>query len=236
MEPKRNQPSHTDDQPSRMAGPAARAVASLLIFIHLCCVLVVMAANLERSPLQARIVEKLRPYTQTLNFELVYVPFHLTHATDVDVDHRVEVLPRGKDPASGENWIVLPDVGIRGGDRYRRYQRLGSVLGFFGSLPGDETPSGLVAKGIAENFLHQAGVDPQRIRARRHALQSPDDVGAASPQQADPWDEEYYFRTPYEANLIVNDDGTVSVVKVDPEGEVARPVTPAGPAPPARNP
>jgi hypothetical protein len=226
------------EQSSRMAGPTARTVASLVIFIHLCCVFAVMAANIKRSPLEARIAETLAVYTQPLNFELMSVPYHLTHAEEADVDHRLEILPQGKDPAVSENWIVLPAAGVHGSDRARRYQRIAETLAFYGTNPAPEmeAASARLAQGIAENFLHEQGIRPQRIRSRRHSLQPPENVSSGDPQQMDPWNEDLYFRTPYEANLIVNDDGTISVVKVNPEGEVARPVTPAGPALPSETP
>jgi len=225
------------DESSRMVGRTARTVVSLAIFIHLCCVFAVMAANIKRSPLETRIAETLAVYTQPLNFELMSVPYHLTHAEEADVDHRLEILPQGKDPAVSENWIVLPAGGVHGSDRARRYQQIAATLAFFGTSqsPQMEAASARLAQGIAENFLHEQGI-PQRIRSRRHALQRPEDVSSGDPQQMDPWNEDLYFHTPYGANLIVNDDGTISVVKVNPEGEVARPVTPAGPAPPSGTP
>jgi hypothetical protein len=226
------------DGSGRMVGPTARTVVSLLIFIHLCCVFAVMAANIKRSPLETRIAETLAVYTQPLNFELMSVPYHLTHAEEADVDHRLEILPQGKDPAVSESWIVLPSGGVHGSDRARRYQQIAATLAFFGTsqTPEMEAASARLAQGIGENFLHEQRIRPQRIRSRRHVLQPPENVSSGDPQQMDPWNEDLYFRTPYEANLIVNDDGTISVVKVDPEGEVARPVTPAGPAPPSETP
>ncbi|MEQ8785504.1 MAG: hypothetical protein RIC55_04365 [Pirellulaceae bacterium] len=221
-----------------MAGPIARAVASLLIFIHFFCVFVAMSANFNRSPLQVRVADTLSIYTEPLNLELLAVPYHLTHADEPDVDHRLEILPQGKDPADSANWIVLPAGGVHGSDSSRRYQQIAATLATFGTspVPSDEAISARLAQSVAENLLHQQGITPQRIRSRRHALQAPENIASGDPRQMDPWDEQVYFRTPYEANLIVNDDGTISVVKVDPEGEVARPVAPAGPAPPAGTP
>ena len=215
-----------------MPSQTVRQVASLALCIHLFCIFAVMTANIERSPLQTRIVEVLRPYTRVFNFELDYVPYYLTHATEFDVDHQIEILPKNGDPDSREDWMSISEGRWRGGEPYRRFQQFGKVLDFYAAQQGsDEAPSGFVAKGVAECFLHQRKIEPSRIRCRRHVLQNRDVIIAGTPSQQDPWDETTYFRTPYEANLLVDQAGYVTVAKIDPEGQVAQPDGPQSGAP-----
>lgn len=220
------------EQPPGAAMPSnnVRQFISLALFIHLFCVLVVMSANMQRSPLQSRVVRVLRPYTQVFNFELDYVPYYLTHATEFDVDHRIEVLPQGADPEDRDQWTSISEGRTRGGQPYRRFQRFARVLDFFSAQQGaDETLPGIVAEDVAEHYVHQHEIVPARVRCRRHVLQNREVIAAGTPEQRDPWDEETYFRTPYQANVLVDEKRDVDVVKIDPESQVAQPdASPSG--------
>jgi hypothetical protein len=46
--------------------PTLRSVLSLVIFIHFCCVFVVLSSTFRRSALQSRLVAIFGPYTQVI--------------------------------------------------------------------------------------------------------------------------------------------------------------------------
>lgn len=203
-----------DDAPS----PWGRSLLSLLLIVHLFCVAVALSSNYSPSPLQTRLLERFQFYLRTLNFDLNFTPYYLTHAMESDVDHRIEVLPQGENPAAGESWVVLPGSGWHGGQGYKRLQRLGQVMAFYSQ---DDATAALFAQAVGRNFLQQRGVTPQQIRCRRHMLQSRLAVEGGSAVERDP-NSATYFRTPYIANCVVA-DGEVQIVRLDEAGEVAQP-------------
>jgi hypothetical protein len=158
-----------------------------------------------------------------LNFDLNYTPFHLTHGPAETADARIELLPVGlpaEDPAS---WIVLPDRGVRGGERYRRYQRLGSALAFFGGPPqNDHESAAWLARGVATHMWKQEGFEPLQIRCRRHTPQSLEAV-EGSPDQRDPWHVSH-FQEDYRANTVVIRN-EIQVIRVEEASQVAPPDT-----------
>jgi hypothetical protein len=198
--------------------PPSRPFASLAIFIHLFCVFVVLTANYSRSGLQDRLLGLLAPYTQLLNFDPNFIPFHLTHGAPEDVDQRIEVLPTGAAAADDANWLALSDRGFRGGERHQRYQRLATALGYF----AERDEGAWIARGVAANFLAQAGVKPQQIRCRRHLSQELEAVSGGTPEQRDPFSAAY-FRDVYRANTLVGDDQRVEILRVEETGQVAAP-------------
>ncbi len=209
--------STTENQPGARS-ELFRGVISLLIFIHLFCVWVGMSANVGRSALQARLLSRLRPYTQLLNFDLDFTPYHLTHATMLDVDNRIEILPEGLDAADADNWIVLPDAVYPGGLQYKRQQRLADTLAFYAE---SEDYAGFIAQGVAANYLQQRQIRPAQIRCRRHLLQ-PREAPTGTAAEQNPNDP-LYFEVAYAANVVVGRDGRVSVVKIDEASQVAQP-------------
>jgi hypothetical protein len=198
--------------------PQSRPFASLAISIHLFCVLAVFTANYSRSGLQDRLLSLLAPYTQLLNLDPNFIPFYLTHGAPDDVDQRIEVLPAGADAADDGNWLALSDRGFRGGERYQRYQRLASALGYF----AERDEGAWIARGVAVNFLVQAGVKPQQIRCRRHLPQELEAVSGGTPEQRDPFSAAY-FREAYRANTLIGDDQRVEILRVEEIGQVAVP-------------
>ena len=204
--------------PEEAARPSEpfRTVASLLLCIHLFCISLAVWANFSPSPLLYDVLDRLRAYTTLLNFNLNYTPYHLTHGTVEDVDDRIEVLPQGKDAAQAEQWIALPDVGWRGSDRYKRYQRLAEVMSYYAQ---DEERSARLASSVAEHFLSVANIQPAQIRSRKHLLLTMQDYAAAG--EPDP-DGPQQWLTPYAANVVISGD-EVEVIAVSEQGEVALP-------------
>ena len=95
-------------------------------------------------------------------------PYYLTHATEEDVDHRIEVLLQGSDPADEDAWLVLPPAGSHGSDRYRRYQHLANVMS---AVSDDEGAVARIAQSIGAHFAGQRNITPQQVRCRKHMLQ-----------------------------------------------------------------
>lgn len=208
--------------PSSDAAPppaAWHSFVSLLIFGHLFFVFVALGSNYVRSPLTDTVLDRFAFYTRLLNLDLNYTPFHLTHGTDMDVDHRIEVLPR-----DGDAWLTLPGEGFRGADSYKRYQRYASTWAY--QAAADLEPA-LFARAVGTHYSQQREIAPRQIRVRKHFQQSREELASGTASQRDP-DAPSRFAVSYAANAIVNPNGSVDVVKVEETGQVAVPVNSAG--------
>jgi hypothetical protein len=195
-----------------------QGLLSLFMIVHLFFVFVALSANLAPSPLQSRLLQRFSFYTQLLNIDPNFARYYLTHATEEDVDHRVEIVSStGGSPS--EQVIRLPAEGFRGAENYKRQQRLARVLAF---VAEEEALAGYLARAIGEHAVQQRNVTPEQVRVRRHLLQGREVIINGRPEERDP-DSELYYRTPYAANCIVLDDGRVQVVRVEEAGQVARP-------------
>jgi hypothetical protein len=205
------------EQPSARSGK--RILVSGLIIVHLFFVATAMLASHGRSRLTERILSRFAFYTELLNLDLNldFAWYHLTHATEFDVDHRIEVLPKGADETA--NWLVLPADTFRGSESYKRYQRLGRHFAILAEEDGD---AGRIARSVAEHFLHAKATEPAQVRCRRHLLQDWEVMDGGTAEERDP-NSETYFRVPYAADCIVLSNGRVDVIKVEERGRVAPP-------------
>ncbi|MFV1965091.1 MAG: hypothetical protein ACC628_06680 [Pirellulaceae bacterium] len=192
---------------------------SLLVFAHFFFVFVAVSSNLAPSELQSRLLARFAFYTRLFNLDLNFTPYHLTHGPLEDGDHRIELLPEGEDAEEPENWIVLPDVGTRGSDRYHRYQRLAKVMSFFAQ---EEDIPAFLAQAAAAHFVHQRDMQPSQIRCRKHLAQRRDAIVGGTAAQRDPNDASY-FQVTYDARCVVSEDGSVHVSKVSEASQVAQP-------------
>jgi hypothetical protein len=213
-----------DEADCGLPGQSVRTPVTLVIFIHLFCVAVALYGR--QAPvvypsdgmLKDRLRDKLSFYGQTLGFETA-ARFDLTQATLMDVDHRIEYLPKGEDPANNANWQLLSQ-GMRGSDRYQRSQRLADVLAFLGTLEEDEQRS-VLATNIGMFLLHQQSTPIDYLRSRRHLLQRPEDL-TGTPSQQDPNDATR-FQEVYRAQLIDFGNGLLRPQRVEERGQVAPP-------------
>ena len=204
-------------QPDLPGGPARTAV-SLWLCIHLFAVFVVLSGNVMRSPLQNRLISRLRPYTRLLLLDPDLTPYQLTHGTDVDVDNFFEI---ELDDAEGQTHITrLPDSGFRGSQKYKRYQALAKLMA---SLVSEEEEDGVawLGRGVGGHVLAVHGSDRGVLRLRQHMLQSIDAAASLRDNQNDPFHEAYY-RTHYEADVLRDPDtGEINLNKKYTTGEVA---------------
>jgi hypothetical protein len=196
-----------------------RTALTMAILAHVFFVLVAVGSNFAPSGLQLRILNRFQPYTRLLNFDLDFTPYHLTHGTEIDVDHRIEVLPQGKVASNASDWIVLPPRMFRGCDSYKRYQRLASTWAYQATNEGQPA---LFAQAIGTYFARQQHIPPQQIRCRRHFLQSRDELTQGTAARRNPLDPSY-FAVVYAANAIVSDNDYVEVVRIDDASQVAQP-------------
>jgi hypothetical protein len=210
-----------DDVAAKFPSEGVRSALTLFLCIHLFCIFVALCSNSTPSPLQSRLLGFLAPYTRLLNFDLNYTPYYLTFGPPSDGSESIEILPAGSDPAVPQNWHVLPDVGYSGGDRRQRYERLAEVMAFYAQQDEEEIP-GLIAQSIAAHFQTAEQLEPSQIRCRTHIPQMREWIGGGTPAQRD-WLDPSHFRVDYAANVVVSDDGSVSIVKIEEASQVARP-------------
>ncbi len=184
-------PDESESTPSEMT----RSVISLLIVLHLVCVFWVVTANVLGSPIQVRVATILRPYTRIGNFETTFAEFQLTYGDVLDANHRIEILPEGSDAENMDDWVALPDVGIRGTARYQRLHRLAETLAAFNEA--DEITSRIVL-AAASDFNQRHSVRAAQVRCRRHRGQEL--KHAWNEQESDP-NNEGYFEVVYGADI-----------------------------------
>ena len=203
--------------------PWARVTVSLLLFAHLFFVFVALAANVAPSRLQQRLLARFSFYTQLLNLDLNFAPLYLTHASIDDVDHRLELLPEGRNADVEGDWVVLPDVGVRGSDRYERYQRLARGVVFFAARRSDRGSGAGGRVELPQPARHSAAASP--LSPTSASGLEHDRAGTSA--QRDPNDPSY-FRVAYDASFVVSRDGAVSVVKLAEADELASPIAKDG--------
>jgi hypothetical protein len=204
----RDQPAENPPLPS----PVVRTLASLAIFIHLFCVLVVLSSNFAPSALQDRLVQILAPYTRTLNLDPNFTPFHLTTGSAEDDFHLIEV-----ETVEGEK-VEFPGGGWHGSFAYRRYPTVAHVMAYSAAADSDQETAEL-AKSFGGHVLARAGAKRAVVRCVRHRTQprtllgtDPDDPLASS-----------YYSTVYEADVWRDPHAGVQVLKRSAKGQVAPP-------------
>ncbi|MEZ6111290.1 MAG: hypothetical protein R3C99_09780 [Pirellulaceae bacterium] len=135
----------------------ARNVISLVVFIHLFFVALCLGAGVARSEMHGRLINAFGFYVQSLNLNPDFTPYHLTHGTLDDVDHRIEVLPKDADPDDAEAWVKLPDGGYRASRFLQTVSTFGEDLGLLADM---EEQSGSIARDVGEHFVHERGIQP----------------------------------------------------------------------------
>jgi hypothetical protein len=203
-------------------GDLVRNIASLLIFIHLFCVAVALWGNVQRSAVEARLLEVLAPYLRTFNFDPDFTRFHLVHGSQSDDDRyfEVEIVPEGDAKTAAERKssaapagkvIALPETGVRGGLARRRYFALSYVMGFYANPDTEnEVVTGELAKAIGGAVLREENATRGIVRCKHQMSQPRDLERLAAGFPEDPTAPQYAV-TEYEADVWFDDQGQVQV-------------------------
>lgn len=193
-----------------------RVVVSLLLFVHIFCVLVVLAFGATGAPLYGQLHDRvpgLRQYLQLLHLDLGF-NYQLTSGVPLDFNHFIEVelmMPDGSTET-----ILLPDADTA--PRQRRLQ-LGSLARFAASLVGNDQMESILPRQIAESVFRQQGAAAgeeyeHTIRLKRHMPPNLDVINAVSeglPTPSSPLPPEREFPTLYEAKFRLIDGEMVYV-------------------------
>lgn len=176
-----------------------------------------LTSNLGQSGLQARLSQVLGPYTELMQLDIAYIPYHLTHGSLLDADNRLQVV-MNDGPHAGEV-VTLPDVGLRGGLQRLRYQQLARLMSSLVETPNGDNNLALLSEGIGGRVLNSHGAESGELSVIRHLLVSMDAARNGSREQRDP-DAPQYISNAYQAALRLF-DGEVVVTKKSDVGEVA---------------
>jgi len=224
-----------------LPGATFRSIASFLLFVHLFALAVVISSNWgpqsEPSQIRRDVRGKLWPltaYTQILHMDSGY-NFYYTYGGVLDVDHVLtsNLSPSGDPSADGET-VQLPETGLWPALRRRRLLRLN--LAVASQLDNDAAES-LFPRAAGAHLLAKSDATETMIRYHGILLQRPQDVGDSDPVVADPL-APAKFRTIYEAQVWLDDNGKVQLLKSTlPEGgaQQAGPAVSAPPSGPAPN-
>ena len=190
-----------------------RTCISLVIVMHLFCVAVMLSSNFAPSGLQERLVAVLAPYTKTLHLDPNFVPYHLTTGEAQDRFHQWTV-------QSADGVIArFPDGQWRGGFPRQRLATMTQVAAFYADNEMDEVPAEL-ARGLAHHAMQtneQSFGQQDRLVVR--CLQY---VGDDDPSAVEVFDTAG-INVVYEADVWVDRQGRLSVLKRSPVAEVAPP-------------
>lgn len=216
------------DQPN-----TARSLISVLLFAHLFCVLVVLSSNYRRSPLLSRLVSFFAVYTQALNFDPNFTPFHLTTGQTADDDHILEV-EMMDGPAAGQKFS-LPPFRKHWLDERRRFMSVNNLLAGQAEILADERDEAAdisagqstaeLAKAIGGYHLRQHG-GTHCVLKLVHRLSQPQEIEALPPTfpRDDPRAPQYHTLL-YTADVILAGDGTLIATRRQSTRDVA-PVKP----------
>lgn len=215
-------PAAPPAEPEGMPSQGVRTFITFLLFLHLFALFVAVASNFRPvSPLrmQLREVPLVTPYLQALHMDLAY-NYHLTYATELDIDHYFELDLNSAGAGSKEANTTLgfpaPDLGI--GLQAQRYRNLALNAA---QLVENDDQDGILPKAVARRLLLEQGIDAgtHRLRLQRHLLVAREALDSPDPARSDP-NSPSYFATAYEADVKLL-DGELYLNKTAEIGESA---------------
>lgn len=207
------------------ASSTTQQVVSLLLVLHLFCVLIAISSYTRRSALQARLLELLAPYTLTLNLAPSVAPFHLTQYDALlgenpqDDENFLELeitRPNGEVEVHNLNELALPFPDAR-----RRYRTLASEMVYsLGEGAENEYRLSELARAAGRFGLERFDADAGVLRLQHHLSQPRllENLQAGFPE--DPTAPQY-LSTRYEADVLLDDDGEVQLIKREDKAQVA---------------
>lgn len=206
--------ARTAPSPPKAISSQARSIVSLLIIVHLICVLTVLMGNQYASELQVRMARVFGPYTRLLYLDpQVIMGFHLTHAMEFEDDHFVEVQFKDTDdslryPEPDSRWS-----GWRGGLRHHRWKMLTRRLAM--NVESENDPYlAQVCQAIGRNLLEEDR-DRMVIKITRRLPLEFRGISVADEGGPDA------YETVYEADVWLAGSGQVMVHKKVDAGEAA---------------
>ena len=179
-----------------------RTLVSFLLFVHLFALMVAVASNAGPVSAMRRALREAKPliaYLQLLHMDLAY-NFHLTHATEWDTDHFLEIERDWKgQPDANAARLKLPEPGGLPGIRAQRYHNLARNLA---GLVGQDEAESILPYAISRGLLAQHGITGgrHRFRCRRHFLLEMREAALIDPADRDPFHSRRYGNV-YEADL-----------------------------------
>jgi hypothetical protein len=204
-----------------------RSILSLLLVIHLFCVAVVLASNFRRSQLQNRLVSIFACYTQLLDFDPDFTPYFYTLGRPIDDDARltIDLYADADQPVTAQQMLKtvrLPEGGTNWlGDR-RRYFRLAQILAA-GADPENENDdlTGEIARAVGARVMRESQARRAVLHCNRRMSQ-PLNLTTLNPGfPADRPTDAAYDRVVYEADVWIDEDNQVQVLKRASRAEVA---------------
>ena len=189
-----------------------RTIVSLLLFMHLFCVITVLSSNYLPSPLQQRLVAIVAPYTKSLHLDPNFVPFQITSGEDgLGRLHQWQVIKDGRIIAR------FPDRQWKLAFQHQRQDMFARVGGYYAADESlDDEVSATMARDLARHVLNQSS-DNSRLRVRCVRYLEDANPSDATIDGADPF-------VIYEADVWQSDSGTMNVLKQTEQRRAAIPV------------
>ena len=216
---------------SESLSEGTKGLLSLLVILHLACVLAAVAANFRRSLLLAELTRIFAPYTQGLGLDPGQAPYFLTHGDvpDDDAVFIVDLYGSGDMPLDGQQplaSVTLPDHQSRWLNSRRRYLTLARQVqintppeGEPGEYEGEVIIA--VAKGVGRALLEEHQARRAVVRCVRRMSQ-PRDLAALDPgfPPDNPRDAAYDV-TILTADVWIDVDGQTQAARRVPRSEQA---------------
>jgi len=161
-------PSNTSntEQSVELPSSTVRTTVSLLVFIHLFCVLAGMMAIFEPSALQANLVRVLSPYTQVACLDLSGRPLYLAPRVPHDFPHEVATVT-----SEGERQVMADYQGLTPAARRRRH--LARVFALY-TDPQQQTPAAFraaLARAVGLYRINHSEATRSDVICSRQAFQ-----------------------------------------------------------------
>lgn len=218
---------------SRTTAPPAddnstfRSVVSLFLLIHLICVGIVLSSNFRRSRLQSDLVRVFAPYTQFLHFDPDFTPYFYTlgRVQDDDAWLTVDLYASADQPVSAQSPIQsvkLPDGGSNLLGNRRRYFRLAQYVALNADQENEnDDATGEIARSVGARLMRESQAKRSVVRCTRRFSQ-PFNLATLNPgfPPERPTDRAYE-QTVYEADVWMDEDNQVQVLKRASRAEVA---------------
>jgi hypothetical protein len=221
----------------KMPSPVVQQVVSLLLVLHLFCVVLALSTFTNRSGLQERLLDVFAPYTRTLYLAPSSPVYQLsrydalTGSFGQDDDHYVEIEFTN---AAGEREIHTLDEGAIGESESKRRYREFAALMFLSSSEdrGNEYQLGELAKAAARYLMQKYDVDVATLRLKRHLSQPRSLSNLSEGFPPDPNSAQYKLTT-FEADMIWDrDQDEMLLVKREDKAHVSPVIDPAQTSPP----